>query len=86
MPLRRRTCDSASDFSTERVPTRTGCPFFHSVSISSMVALIFSRSERKMRSVLFQNAERQNASSLGLLYGVTELVGGQLLPVRREFL
>src|SRR5215510_13370519 len=35
--------------------------------------------EREMRPVLFENAEGQKANALGLLDGVTELVGTQFL-------
>src|ERR1700722_10257249 len=42
-------------------------------------------SERQMRTMLFQNPERQKTSSLGLLDGRLEIRGSQFFPVHGKF-
>src|ERR1700693_454297 len=42
------------------------------------------RTERKVGSMLFQNAERQQTSTLRLLDGIAEIARGQFLPVHGQ--
>jgi len=44
IPFFLRSFDRRSDFSTETVPTRTGCPFWWQAPISCVAASNFSRS------------------------------------------